>query len=402
MGTARRSTRFIVILLLIEFIDELVGGAREAAWPLLRADFNLSYTQIGLMLSIPGIVSNVIEPFIGILGDTWKRHALILGGGCVFVISCFMAAASPNGGWLLAAYVLFYPASGAFVSLSQAELMDLEPDRHEQNMSRWAFVGSRGVILGPILVGAAALIGMSWRVPFGITAFAALAALVFSWPAFQRSPLSPRHTGQAGEISILRSLLAGFRGALQALKRGEVLRWLTLLSFSELMLSILYFYLALYLVDVGGLSPAAAGFGVAVWTIVGLVGDFLLIPLLERVPGIVYLRISAAVQLVLFPLFLLVQDILLKFVLLGLLGFFNSGWYSILKGRLYSAMPGQSGTVTTVGNIFGFAEQLIPLAIGLFAQRFGLGNAMWLLILGPIALLVGLPLREPAPKKKLA
>jgi FSR family fosmidomycin resistance protein-like MFS transporter len=33
----------------------------------------------------------------------------------------------------------------------------------------------------------------------------------------------------------------------------------------------------------------------------------------------------------------------------------------------------------------------IPLAIGFAAERFGLGAAMWLLLAGPIALIIGLP-----------
>jgi MFS family permease len=67
--------------LLIEFLDELVFGVNEAAWPLIRTDLRLSYLQIGLLLSLPGIVSAIIEPFLGILGDIWKRRLLILGGG---------------------------------------------------------------------------------------------------------------------------------------------------------------------------------------------------------------------------------------------------------------------------------------------------------------------------------
>jgi len=80
-----------------------------------------------------------------------------------------------------------------------------------------------------------------------------------------------------------------------------------------------------------------------------------------------------------------------RLVALGLLGFFNSGWYSILQGQLYSAMPGQSGTVMTLSDVSGLVGRLIPLGIGLLAQQFGLGAAMWVLILGPVALLVGLP-----------
>jgi FSR family fosmidomycin resistance protein-like MFS transporter len=189
------------------------------------------------------------------------------------------------------------------------------------------------------------------------------------------------------------SLKEGMANALQALRRREVLRWLTLLTFSDLMLDVLLGFLALYFVDVVGAIPAQAGMAVAVFTGLALLGDLLLIPLLERMRGLRYLRVSAAVELALFPAFLLAPAFWAKVVLLGLLGLFSAGWYSILKAQLYSAMPGQSGTVMTVDNVFGLVGGLIPLALGLVAERFDLRVAMWLLLLGPVALLVGVPIR---------
>jgi FSR family fosmidomycin resistance protein-like MFS transporter len=185
----------------------------------------------------------------------------------------------------------------------------------------------------------------------------------------------------------------GVRDALRALRRREVLRWLTLLECSDLMLDILLGFLALYFVDVVGATPAQAGLAVAVWTGVGLVGDFLLIPLLERAPGLRYLRWSALVELALFPAFLLIPAPWVKIGLLGLLGLFNSGWYAILQAQVYSAMPGQSGAVMAVDNVFGLAGTLIPLGLGFVAEAFDLRVTMWLLWVGPAALLVGLPTR---------
>jgi hypothetical protein len=37
----------VATLLAIELLDELVFGAREAAWPLVRDELSLSYTQSG-------------------------------------------------------------------------------------------------------------------------------------------------------------------------------------------------------------------------------------------------------------------------------------------------------------------------------------------------------------------
>ena len=170
-----------------------------------------------------------------------------------------------------------------------------------------------------------------------------------------------------------------------------MVRWLILLEFSDLMLDVLLGFLALYMVDVAKVTPAQAGAAVAVWTGVGLLGDFLLIPLLERIRGLDYLRVSVVAELILFPAFLLVPAPWIKFVLLGLLGLFNSGWYAILQAALYTAMPGQSGTALAVKNVSGLVGGLIPLVLGLVAQRFGLPAAMWLLLAGPLVLLAGLP-----------
>ena len=371
--------------LLIEFLDELVFGVNEAAWPLIRTDLRLNYLQIGLLLSVPGIVAAIIEPFLGILGDVWKRRLLILGGGFFFGLACLLTGLSTGFIFLLLALCLFYPSSGAFVSLSQAALMDAYPDRHDQAMARWTFAGSLGVVLGPLLLSGMAFIGFGWRGVFLALAGLTVLALFFVW---NRLPQSPEGLNALPRLS---DLWSGIRLAFSVIRKGEPLRWLVLLQFSDLMLDVLLGFLALYFVDVAGLTAGQAALGIAVWSGLGLLGDFLLIPLLERVPGLVYLRWSVIFELLLFPAFLLVPDILAKLILLGLLGFFNSGWYAILKGRLYSSMRGQSGTVMTLDSIFGLLGKLLPFSIGLAAQFLGLRLAMWLLMLGPIVLMIGLP-----------
>jgi FSR family fosmidomycin resistance protein-like MFS transporter len=391
MRFLRRLSPFFLVLLVIEFLDELVYSSHEAAWPLIRADLHLSYTQIGLLLSIPAVFAVVIESVIGILGDTPLRRNLIRGGGVFFVLAALFTGLSRNFTALAAALVIGYPASGAFVSLSQAALMDADPDRREHNMARWTFAGSLGVVAGPLLLGVAAAVSAGWRGLFIFLAALSLVILLVAWRMPKLGMILP-HPPQPGPPRT--SLAEGLKRAGQTLKRKDVLRWLVLLEFSDLMLDVFYGYLALYFVDVGGLSPLAAGLAVGVWTGSGLAGDFLLIPLLERVRGLAYLRISIWAELLLFPAFLLTPWLPAKLVLVGLLGLFNSGWYAILQGRLYASVPGQSGTVITLSNVSGLFGKLIPLAIGIAAERFGLGAAIWLLLLGPIALLVGVPRPE--------
>lgn len=379
---------FIFTLLAVEFLDELVFGAREAAWPLIRSDLDLSYAQVGLLLSLPNIIGNLIEPSVGILGDVWKRRALILGGGVAFTLALLLTALSQNFLVLALSFILFSPASGAFVGLSQASLMDVDPERHEQNMARWTLAGSVGVVAGPIALGTAVTLGQGWRDLFLFLA-ALTPVLLLVVRRFPFAGVQAATGEQPGSEKA--SFKTGVLDAWRALRRGDVVRWLTLLQFSDLMLDVLLGFLALYFVDVVGATPVRAGVAVAVWTGVGLLGNLLVIPLLERVPGLRYLRFSAAVALVLFPAFLLVPGTWAKFMLLGLLSLFNAGWYSILQGQLYSAMPGRSGTVMTVGNIFGLVGGVIPFALGLVAEQFDLRVAMWLILLAPVALLAGIP-----------
>ena len=109
--------------------------------------------------------------------------------------------------------------------------------------------------------------------------------------------------------------------------------------------------------------------------------------------GLRYLRASALAALFLFPAFLLVPGVPVKLVLLTALGLATAGWYSIPKARLYDALSGQSGAALTLGSMAGLIAASFPLAIGLVAQRYGIGVALWLLIAGPVVLLVGAPRR---------
>jgi FSR family fosmidomycin resistance protein-like MFS transporter len=384
-GARRGLSIFVFTLLAVEFLDELVFGVREAAWPLMRDDLRLSYTQVGVILGVPPVVGNLVEPVFGVLGDVWRRRALVLGGGVVFAAGTLLLGLAPSFGLLLAASVLSNPASGAFVGLSQATLMDAEPARRAQNMARWALAGSIGNSAGPALVGACVWAGVSWRWGFLASGALMLAAVAAAW----RQPFGTP-APSAGARHARAALAEGLREALRALRRRRVVRWLVLLELGDFTYDLLRGFLALYFVDVVGAGEARAALAVAVWTWVGLAGDVAVVRLLERVRGLSYLRVSTSVVAVLFPALLLAEGYALKLVLLGLLGLANAGWYAVLSAKLYEEFPGRSGMVMTVGNVFGLAGAFVPFALGAFAERYGLAPMMWILAAGPVALLAGL------------
>jgi FSR family fosmidomycin resistance protein-like MFS transporter len=186
-------------------------------------------------------------------------------------------------------------------------------------------------------------------------------------------------------------LLAGLIGAVRQLRRWEVLRWLTLLECADLLMDVLLGYLGLYFVDVAGASTSEAAIAVTVWTVAGLAGNLLLLPLLNRVNGLRYLRVSGGVALIVFPALLLVPALSLKLLLVGCLALLNAGWYPVLQARLYAELSERSGTAMAVGTIFGTGAAILPFLAGQVAQRAGLHVALWLLLAGPIVLLIGTP-----------
>lgn len=387
----QRVSMFVVVLLLIELLDELVFGVQGAVFPLIRDALSLDYVQIGILLSVPGVIASFIEPFLGILGDTRHRKTIILLGGVIFGIQLIAIILSQQFLALLLSFIILYPASGAFVSLAQATLMDSDPARHEQNMALWTFFGSLGVVGGPLLLTLTLSLSLPWQMVYiGLAMFS---VCLVGLTARYMPPQLDKPDGEDPP-----DFRGSFRNALTVIRQFRVMRWVILLEFSDLMLDVLLSYLALYFVDVVGLTPATAAIAISIWTGVGLVGDFAILFLLERIDGLTYLRISAVLEFMLYSLFLLIDEMFLKLVILGLLGFFNAGWYSVLQGRLYSSLPGQSGLVLVVNNLGGLFGAFIPLLMGAIAGQWGLGVAMWFVLLGPIVIFVGLPRSVDAPQ----
>jgi MFS transporter, FSR family, fosmidomycin resistance protein len=366
----------------IELLDELVWGTRSAAWPLIRHDLSLTYAQVGLVLAIPGFVGSALDPLVGVFGDTPRRRALLVLGGVGFAVSAALSSLALGFWMLLVALVLGNPATGAFVSLTQATLMDLDPAKRERNMARWTLAGSFGYVGGPVLLAAALWFGLGWRSPLALLAVAAVPLTL----AARRLPNVASVDGRTARES--------FAHTLGALRRPDVLRWLALLEASDLLVDVFHGFLALYRVDVARFDPRAAALGVAVWTGAGLLGDWLLLSVLRRFDGRRYLRVTSLAALAVYPTFLLVTDGGVKLMLVAVLGVLNSGWYAIPKAGLYVSLPGRSGATVAVGGLGGLAGASVPLVLGFVASNVGLAATMWILVLAPVALLALTPRRR--------
>ena len=391
---ARPGTAALIAALAVELADELFDGTKGAALPLIRHDLALNYVQVGLLTAIPLIVGSLLELPMGVLsGSGPRRRRFILGGGLVFIAAILAAGLARSFAVLVIALTVFFPASGAFVSLTQAVLMDAAPERQAQHMARWTLAGSAGAVTGPLLAAAVLATGGTWRLTFVIVGVAAAAAwvaiAVTGRPRLRQSPNPgsesaapgppPDHDAENG--------WPGWRPAFSLARGSGALRWLALLEVSDLLLDVLTAFLAVYLVAVGHVSPTVAALGVAVRLGAGLAGDVILIRLLERWDGRRVLRASVPLALGLFPAFLLVPGIGPKLALLALLTVATAPWYPVLAAELYGSLPGHSGLAVSLTSVASLAGGLGPLIVGVLAQRLGLGWALASLCVAPAAML---------------
>ena len=377
-----------LVFLLIEFFDEFHYGIQSAILPALRSDMALSYAQVGLLLGLPYAIGTFIEPLLMLLGDTRLRKRLMIAGGSTIVLAMFLLASAISFPVMLAGFIISFPASGAFVTLSQATLMDFNPGRENQMMARWTVAGSLGNVLGPLVLAGGLALAFGWR-----WAFAGLALMAFTLTiTLLRQSVPARKTiGERSEETHPEELIGLLQNLWQALQNVHLLRWVLLLQLSDLMLDVFTGYVALYFTDVVGMKAAQASLLLGVLMVSGLIADLVLIPLLERIPGRNVVRSSAILAAIIYPAWLLVPWIPAKIALLILIRFTTIGWYQVLQGEAYAAMPGKSGTVMAVSSLGGISSGALIWLIGWVAGQAGLNAAMWLLLLGPLSLVLFVP-----------
>ncbi len=340
---------------------------------------------------MPLLVGGALELPLGLLaGEGRRRRLAILGGGIVFILSLAAVAGARSFAVLLCAFTAFYPASGAFVSLTQATLMDAWPDRQAQVMARWDLAGSTGAVAGPLLLTALLAAGGGWRDAYLV--LAGLAAVTWlgtclrdppSAPALRDPPSAPAPAEEESPAGHWARELAS------ALRTASAVRWLALMQVADLLVDVLTGFLALYLVDVAHLRPEVAALAIALRLGSALAGDAGLVAVLDRVADLTVLRVSAAAAAVLYPAFLLAPGVPAKLAILAVLSAATAPWYPLLQARLYGSLPGRSSVAVTLSSAAGMAGGLGPLGVGLAAEWFGLSRALSVLTVVPVVILAG-------------
>ena len=381
MPVLGRSGRLAFLLVGVDFLDELASGIPFVAAPEIKSDFDVSYGRAaGWLLTAMGALGVILEPPLFVLADRHPRRWFVCGGLAVLGVSCLLAAVAPVYGTLVVALLVFGPASGCGVTLSQATLMDAHPDAREKWMVRWTLAGSLGDLATPAFVAGMAWIGAGWR-----GAFAALGFLLFGYAAllWRRpfpEPLASRDPAEARPRALLDPLRRG-------LARRSLRVWAVATILCSLLDEILVAFGSLYLRDVVGFGIEARATVVTALMVGAVLGLLVLERLLARFDARAVLAASGVLSALALSGWLFAETLWASAAGFFATGFFAAAHYPVAQAQAYRALPEGSGSVDALLTAGGALMLPVPILLGVVADTVGLREALALLLLQPVAVL---------------
>lgn len=165
-------THYLVILAisLCHLINDVMQSLLSAIYPLLQAEFALSFAQIGLMTFAFMGTASVLQPLIGMATDRRPvPQSLALGMGSTLIGLLFLAMGTSYA-WLLAGAAMIGIGSAVFHPEASRVARAASGGKYGTAQSLFQVGGNTGHALGPLL--AAFIV-----VPLGRAAVGAFAAL---------------------------------------------------------------------------------------------------------------------------------------------------------------------------------------------------------------------------------
>src|SRR5580693_4182209 len=170
------------VLLAVSFchlLNDMMQALLPAIYPNLKADFGLTFGQVGLVSLVYQVTASILQPLVGLYADR-RPTPLALPGGTLFsLIGLLVLSVAHNYGVLLLGASLLGVGSSIFHPECSRVVRMAAGGRHGLAQSLFQVGGNVGSALGPL---AAALVVVRWGQ--SSLAFFALLALVsgaFLW-----------------------------------------------------------------------------------------------------------------------------------------------------------------------------------------------------------------------------
>lgn len=379
---------------MVPLLDELGSGIAPAATPDIASELHFQAgAGAGWIVASFGALALFVEvPLLAWIGRRSMRR--VSSAALLTLALALSLAALAQTWWALAlALALYGPASGVALTVAEGAAVEARAHERERVLARFMWAAELGDLLVPALLGALAWVGLGWRAALGVAALAAAAlALVHSRLPILEGPLDAvsDEEGEAEEPSLREAARTAWRNR-------PLLGWSLLAALTNVLDEVL---VALAVVHLGAnlhASSALRAGAVAVWTLGGLAGLWLLDRALARAdaaPLLVGASLLSAVSLCAFASLGAAPsaDAWVHGAALGslfVLGAASSSLHPLLKARAYAALPGRPSLVNAVASALAPLDVAAPLGLAALAAFSGVRGALVCIAIAPLLIALG-------------
>ncbi|MDU9402439.1 MFS transporter [Pseudomonas sp. zfem004] len=338
--------RIITFCALAHLINDLIQSVLPAIYPMLKANYNLSFAQIGLITLTFQVTASLLQPWVGFFTDKRPTPNLLpLGTLCTLVGIVMLAFVGSFPMILLASALVgigsstFHPETSRIARLASGGRFGLA-------QSTFQVGGNAGSAFGPLL--AAAIV-----IPFGQShvAWFGVAGLLFFAVTLMLRRWYKEHLNQAKARKVVQ--------ATHGISRQRVMMALLVLG---LLVFSKYFYMAsftsyftFYLIEKFQLSVASSQLHLFLFLGAVAAGTFFGGPIGDRIgrKAVIWFSILGVAP---FTLALPYADLFWTTVLSVVIGFILASAFSAIVVYAQELVPGNVGMIAGIffGLMFGF------------------------------------------------
>jgi FSR family fosmidomycin resistance protein-like MFS transporter len=360
-SSARASFRVLVALSVCHLLNDLLQALLPAIYPLLKRDFALTFTDIGLITLVNQVTASIFQPVVGTFTDRRPQPYSLVVGMSLTLSGLLVLAFAHQFSLLLGAAALVGLGSAIFHPESSRLARFASGGRHGFAQSLFQTGGNFGSSLGPLL--AAFIVvprGQSSLVWF--SAFA-IVAMIILW-----------RVGTWYASLHLRTAKAAAKTAAPVTKsvRRTIAVLLALVFSKYVYLASLSSYFMFFLIDRFGISIESAQLHLFAFLGAVAAGTFAGGPIGDRF-GRKYVIWGSILGVLPFTLALPYASLFWTGVLSVIIGLVLASTFSAILVYAQELMPGRVGFVA--GMFFGFAFGIAGLgaaALGKFADWYGI------------------------------
>jgi FSR family fosmidomycin resistance protein-like MFS transporter len=326
-------------------LNDLMQSVIPSTYPILKENFNLSFTQIGLITFVFQLTASILQPFIGFYTDKYpKPYSLVIA--MLFTIMGLGFLSISTSFWMLLVSVAFVGV-GSSIFHPEASRVAYLGSGGKRGLAQSIFQlgGNSGSAIGPLLVAlVVAPFGQSrviWFVIAGILGIIILSQIAL----WYQNHLNLR--------AVKKIVAEDFAVPLSKRKINIALAVLLLLIFSKFFyMASMSSYFTFYLMHKFGLTIQESQFHLFVFLAAVAAGTLIGGPLGDRFGRkyIIWVSILGAAP---FTLLLPYADLFWTGVLAVIIGIVIASAFSAILVFAQELMPGKVGMVS--GLFFGFA-----------------------------------------------